>query len=316
MTPIYSTIFLLLCVINTHIMKIWFALLSLFFCLSCDDGGIAIESFDFDQSSLNYCDAPQGYLFYALNDAETEAIMAQVLIDPATLLVDGTANLVLNGNTQSVVYRVFDQSVTQEYFCSAIPPNTPQVIEEFTANSGDVELISVVSYDDFDGLSLSQEGDLNLDTDVDGLPNFYDFDDDGDNVPTLFELDLVNADGDNDPLTNPLDTDSDGLPDYLDPDDDGDGVLTINEDNNYDLDPTNDVSDLDFGADYLNPEVAVDYSIELYREHVYEITSALTVILRDLVLVRDAEEIIKDVLVLGVLPRFLTEDVVVTPLRD
>ena len=297
-------------------MKTWLALITVFLCISCDDGGITIESFDFDQATLNYCYQEQGYLFYVLNDAEIEAVLAQVTLDPTVLLNDGVYSIVLNGSSKKVVYRIFDQSVTQDYFCSAIPPTSPLIRDEYTADSGIVELTSNIDYDDFDGLTQIQESPLATDTDEDGIPNYYDLDDDGDNVPTLFELDLFNTDGDNDPLTNPLDTDGDGVPNYLDPDDDGDGILTINEDSNGDLDPTNDISDTEIGADYLNPEVAEGFNTLAYREHTYEVTSDLTVILRDLVLVRSGEEIIKDILILGVLPRFLTQDVVMTPTLD
>lgn len=95
-------------------------------------------------------------------------------------------------------------------------------------------------FEDFNG-----DGDLtNDDTDGDGVANYLDNDDDGDNVPTSVELQL-DADG------NPTDTDGDGDADYLDTDDDGDGILTINEDANMDGDPTNDDTDGDGVPDYL-----------------------------------------------------------------
>ena len=49
----------------------------------------------------------------------------------------------------------------------------------------------------------------NDDTDSDGIPNYYDTDDDGDGILTKDELDSDN-DG------NVDDTDQDGIPDYLD----------------------------------------------------------------------------------------------------
>ncbi|UXP31766.1 PKD domain-containing protein [Reichenbachiella agarivorans] len=66
----------------------------------------------------------------------------------------------------------------------------------------------------------------NDDTDGDSLANYLDTDDDGDNVPTILE----DIDGDGSPLDD--DSDKDGLVNYLDNDDDGDWVLTINEDIN------------------------------------------------------------------------------------
>ncbi|WP_138432873.1 DUF6252 family protein [Winogradskyella algicola] len=95
-------------------------------------------------------------------------------------------------------------------------------------------------FEDFNG-----DGDLtNDDTDMDGIANYLDDDDDGDSVPTSLELQL---DGNG----NLTDTDGDGDADYLDTDDDGDGILTINEDANMDGDPTNDDADGDGVPDYL-----------------------------------------------------------------
>lgn len=49
-----------------------------------------------------------------------------------------------------------------------------------------------------------------------------DLDSDNDGIVDSFED--LNADGDNDPSTNPIDTDLDGIPDYLDIDSDNDGI--------------------------------------------------------------------------------------------
>ncbi len=60
------------------------------------------------------------------------------------------------------------------------------------------------------------------DTDDDGVPDSVDLDDDNDGI--LDTVEDHNADGDNDPLTNPLDSDGDGRPDHLDIDSDDDGI--------------------------------------------------------------------------------------------
>ncbi len=86
------------------------------------------------------------------------------------------------------------------------------------------------------------------DTDMDGVPDFRDVDDDGDSVPTARED--VDGDGSFDD-----DTDGDGVPDYLDPDDDGDGTPTLDEmpDPDGDGDPSDAVdTDLDGVPDYLD----------------------------------------------------------------
>ena len=94
-----------------------------------------------------------------------------------------------------------------------------------------------------------------LDTDHDTSPDFLDFDDDDDHVPTNAEFPDFNANG---YPEDAMDTDLDGTPNYLDPDDDGDGLYTIYEDvalpNDYPQDgnPMNDDTDGDGIANYLD----------------------------------------------------------------
>jgi len=98
------------------------------------------------------------------------------------------------------------------------------------------------AFEDFNG-----DGVFDDDTDMDGIPNIMDDDDDGDGVLTIHEA--KDADG------NPLDTDGDGNVDYLDSDDDGDGLLTANEnaDPNMDGNPVDAVdTDMDGIPDYLD----------------------------------------------------------------
>ena len=83
-----------------------------------------------------------------------------------------------------------------------------------------------------------------------------------------------------------LDTDGDGIPNFMDPDDDDDGVLTINEDVDRDLNPNNDVTDVSIGPDYLNDNIAIDYNVNAFREHTYNLNNiTLTINLTDLVFI-------------------------------
>jgi hypothetical protein len=291
-------------------------LLGLIIFMACDDGDVAVQSFDFEDQPLSYCDSDQSILFYVRNSSGTEAVLADLTVNLNNLLNPGILNYDLAGNTNNATYRIFDAAAEPEYFCSAIPPTSPNVVEQYTAISGRAELLVVVSKDDLDGVATDDELPLDQDTDGDGLFDYIDFDDDGDNVPTAFELDVFNADGDNNPLTNPLDTDQDGIPNYLDNDDDGDGVLTIDEDLNGDLDPTNDFTDPSAGPDYLNAAVALNTPQPLYREHAYQVVSSIDLTLLDLVLTATGQEVIKEVLFMGSLPNFLTTTITQTPIRD
>ncbi len=292
----------------------WLLVLSII--AACDDGDVAVQSFDFEDQPLAYCNSDQSILFYVRNSSKTEAVLADLTVNLNNLLNPGILNYDLAGSTNNATYRIFDASAGPEYFCSAIPPTSPNVVEQYTAVSGRAELFVVVSKDDLDDVSTDDELPLDQDTDGDGIFNYIDFDDDGDNVPTAFELDLFNTDGDNNPLTNPLDTDEDGIPNYLDSDDDGDGILTIDEDLNGDLDPTNDFTDPNVGPDYLNATVNLNTSQPLYREHTYQAVSGIDLTLLDLVLTASGREVIKEVLFMGSLPNFLTTTITQTPIRD
>ncbi len=79
------------------------------------------------------------------------------------------------------------------------------------------------------------------DTDMDGVPNYMDPDDDGDGIPTSNER----------PGATDQDTDGDDAPNHLDPDDDGDGVPTATECADP-ADCTN--TDGDANDDYLDPD--------------------------------------------------------------
>ena len=106
----------------------------------------------------------------------------------------------------------------------------------------------------------------NDDTDMDGLPNYLDNDDDGDMILTNVEYVFTKS-----TTTSLIDADNDGKPNYLDNDDDGDGVLTFMEDYNGNGNPVDDDTNNNGIADYLDPSNilgtatnSLDNSIKLY----------------------------------------------------
>ena len=211
---------------------------------ACDDGDIIVTSFDFEESNLRFCDGTNKNVFYAINDADVFESFSVEFSESQIDVDEDTGNLIpteegetysfeLNG-TNRAVYRIYNDEIpsgNDTYFCSVVPPSSPQVIEEWVSTGGTVVVFSEfsdMSGDtdiDGDGLSNLEENYLeDQDTDNDGIPDYLDRDDDGDNVYTERETDAdidenVNEDG-------YLDTDLDGIPNYLDDDDDNDGVLT------------------------------------------------------------------------------------------
>ena len=269
---------------------------STFFFQSCDDGDIIVKSFNFDNAELKTCGGLGSYVFYKVNADAKESLSLQLGVADSIYREEGEVNYPLNGTNIFVNYRTYDDILASNYFCSSIPPSTPNVTVEYVANSGTAVFTTTYLIDDNDG--VPEEFEFNGDTDGDGLADKYDFDDDGDNVPTIFELNLEDLD-DEDPFTNMKDTDGDGIPDFLDNDDDGDGVITRFEDANMDLDPRNDVTNSAIGPNYLNPNIVDSYEVLGHRPHEYKIFKTVKIVLKDLVLVRGDEQIIIETLNMG-----------------
>ena len=278
-------------------------------CFACNDGDIIVRDFDFDESNLENCGGPGGYAFFNINNsASAESISLILNTNSILFLESGVEEYQLNSSSNKVNYRKYNDDVSSDYFCSNIPPTSPEVTLEFIAESGVAELTTIVSKLDDDGIEEDISSDL--DTDEDGLLNYFDEDDDGDNVITIIELGLGFVTGTEE---FPLDTDGDGIYNYLDDDDDGDGVLTRYEDANGDLDPTNDETEEGAGPDYLNSNITNSNSIDQYRLHSYSFISDISIVLVDLVLINSDEEIIQETLNMGNQNGVINTDVTVAP---
>ncbi|WP_133240819.1 hypothetical protein [Marixanthomonas spongiae] len=269
---------------------------------SCDDGDVIVTTFDFENASLNLCSNGNQYVFYKINNDVSESISLKITTDDPLFFETETKSYELNGSSNIVNYRRFDSDVTGDYFCSSVPPTSPTVAIDYTGASGTARLNTTTVLDDNDGLE-----DETGDTDGDGIPDSYDFDDDGDNVPTTVEL------GPNFPDEAPRDSDGDGTPDYLDTDDDNDGIFTIYEDKNLNLNPLDDITDPKVGPDYLNPAVADSYNVTAFRQHAYTFVSDVAVRLSNLVLVNGEEQIIKEALFLGTIENVRNGEFTPTP---
>ena len=275
--------------------KLFFIFIIFSLLFSCNDGEIIVTDFNFETSNLNNCGGPGAYIFYNINNSLSAESISLILETSDILFFEsGTVEYVLNGNTYVVDYRKYDGDITDSYFCSNIPPTSPGVSIEYLGASGIALLTTIVTRDDEDGIEEDLES--NLDTDNDGLLNYFDNDDDGDNVPTVNELGAGFLSGDNE---FPLDTDNDGIFDYLDIDDDGDTILTRYEDANGDLDPTNDFTGTSDDPDYLTAAITNSNAIDQYRIHSYQITSDIELVINNLVLVNGSEEITKETMILG-----------------
>ncbi len=284
----------------------WFIPVLFFSFMGCDDGDFVVTSFDFTNETLQNCETGQGFVFYKINNDSFESISLSV--DALTSVFENSndLNYTLNGTSNVVHYRKYGSEIPSDYFCATVPPISPEVTSEFVGSNGIASFTVTAVRDDQDG--IEEPEDEELDTDQDGLPNYYDFDDDGDNVPTQIELGADYLSGVSE---NPQDTDNDGIPDYLDEDDDNDGILTRYEDANGDLDPTNDI--INGEVAYLTNTITDSNPIDLYREHTYQLSSDIELLINNLILTSGEEEIIKETLVMGIIENFINREEVVIP---
>jgi len=246
------------------------------FLISCNDGDLIVTSFDFEDGTLNLCGDTDTKVFYNINNENINETLSFKTNRNAfgntqefkDLLAENGLNAITNNTLEpieinfssnnEVIYRTYDGPVDSNYFCNEIPPSTPKVLNEYRSVPGDADskiiittIVSTSNDDDGDGLSNDKENKgSGQDTDGDGIDDYLDIDDDGDNVPTSSELkgkvsDPVDDNGD-------LDTDEDDIPNYLDDDDDGDGVKTKYEVTSADQSPTKNFNEASTSPKYLD----------------------------------------------------------------
>ena len=188
--------------------------------LSCDDGDFNIPEFDFSNSTIESCG---DVVLYKINENETLILEIKPVFEEEdkddtflTHLWENKSFAVASTGTNKITYRTLDENPTKDYYCQNIPPTSPKVTSEWIG-TGNVVVNTEFTEDDEDTV---EELNKELDTDLDGIPNYIDSDDDGDGILTKNE----DPDGDGDPTND--DTDGDGTPNYLDEDDDNDGLDT------------------------------------------------------------------------------------------
>ncbi len=253
---------------------LWFFMSAVLFS-ACDDGDFIIETLDFDESTLDVCEDFENVVtFLVFDDTREEVLFISTTNLPDDIVPEEEGEIILTSGT-TVEYNVFDGDAS-DFFCNAIPPSTPNLVQQWTSTFTNVTINTTVARDDNDG--LEEEIDDNLDTDDDGIPNYYDSDDDGDNVDTSAEL-MLDEEG------NFADTDGDGIPNYLDTDDDGDGIPTRNEATaTNDTNPAENVNDGNVLANYLLFSITDEVIVTANRVHTYMDAIENEIIINDLVI--------------------------------
>jgi len=280
--------------------KIIILFCSCLFLTTCDDGDIITVELDFGDT-FEICG---DLVFFKTKDDPSESLSVQITSPSLSIedIINATSPIIrtINGSSNTFNYRTYNASA-DNFFCNDIPPSDVEITQDYESLSGIVNIVTVLTEDDNDGIPAELEdingnGDLDDDdTDGDTIPNYLDDDDDGDNVRTVTENpEYSQSEG----LANAQDTDGDTIPDYLDNDDDGDNVLTRDEENNsQDENPTNDVTNNEVGADYLNAEIATTVPATAYREHKITQTYEVSMFVENI----DLEIIAQDVFDFGTL---------------
>jgi hypothetical protein len=114
--------------------------------LSCSDGDLQIEAIDFDDTNAQNCGtlSTSTQLLFKINGDETLILQ----LDDNLLRNEVSTEEITSsipGNSQ-LIYRLFSDNVTSNYFCDDIPPSTPTVLEEIEATDGNV-LITTTTTD-------------------------------------------------------------------------------------------------------------------------------------------------------------------------
>ena len=123
-------------------MKERIALFLLLVLAACSNGDLQIEAIDFESAPVQYCGtvSTDTQLFFKLN--KQEALVLQLA---AGLLrnenSDGAIESAIPGASK-LTYRIFNGDVASGYFCDAIPPAEPGVLENLEAEAGTVRIVT------------------------------------------------------------------------------------------------------------------------------------------------------------------------------
>ena len=121
--------------------------------VSCNDGDLQIETIDFDVSDLQYCGTATiiTTIYFKINKDETLILNLQSGIIK-NQVSDGVLVSAVPGQSQ-ITYRIFNDNVTTNYFCDAIPPITPVVLQEIKGEGGEVQVTTTTK----DNITYSHE---------------------------------------------------------------------------------------------------------------------------------------------------------------
>lgn len=118
--------------------------------LSCNDGEITVDNFDFSNSTTQACyNGTPNFFMYRISNSEVLFIrMPESHLDnPITPAISPRELTPLNVEAANVdvIYRIYNGNLTPNIICNPIPPQTPIVIEQWLASSGLINFTTNVS---------------------------------------------------------------------------------------------------------------------------------------------------------------------------
>lgn len=121
--------------------KIFTVIYFLLLITACDDGDFSIESFDFSSVQASSCQGinNQFFIFY-VNGSESLLLQIPESNFINEITPEDSPRIIQISSANRVVYRLYNNTITSQQICSAIPPANPTVVEEWNANSGIVQI--------------------------------------------------------------------------------------------------------------------------------------------------------------------------------
>jgi len=119
----------------------------LFAGLSCNDGDLDISSFEFEDQ-VSICGTTQYTLYRLSTDEQREALIVTLTNQQIRKDEDIVVPVSVTENGDyTVTYRLFEDQVTSDYFCAAVPPVEPKVQKDWRGVSGTIVIENQPVYD-------------------------------------------------------------------------------------------------------------------------------------------------------------------------
>lgn len=114
--------------------KIFGLLVCLLLLSSCDDGDLVVETFNFDNVSIQKC-SDRDPLF-KINGQELLLLDIPSSFFPNEVTPEGQPRIATVSSSNRIIYRKYSDAVNNSVICSDVPPANPVVQEEWNAADG------------------------------------------------------------------------------------------------------------------------------------------------------------------------------------